>query len=118
MARWKITIQGKAIRKASVEKLAEKLKAEFDGASILVSDDSLPESRSERFGAAMSLVSDGQSECESLRDELQDWKDNLPENLQNGSKADEIEEAISSLENIISELESVSGEDVSFPGMY
>ena len=34
---------------------------------------------------------------EELRDELQSWRDNLPENLQSGSKAEELDEAISNL---------------------
>jgi CHASE3 domain sensor protein len=118
MARWEITIQGKAIRKASVEKLAAKLKEEFAGASISVSDATLPESRSERFSHAMDLVSDAKSHVEELRDELQDWYDNLPENLQQGSKAEEIQEAIDALDSVVSDLDNCEGADVSFPGMY
>lgn len=118
MARWQITITGKSIRKASVEKLAGKLKAEFDGAAITVTDASPPESRSDRFQAALSMIEDGKAELESLRDELQDWYDGLPENLQQGSKADELQEAVSELEDMISNVEDLTGRDVSFPGMY
>jgi len=38
-------------------------------------------------------------ELGSLRDELQEWLDSLPESLQGGSKADQLEEAISSLDS-------------------
>lgn len=55
---------------------------------------------------------------EELRDELQNWYDNLPENLQNGSKADALQTAIDELENIISDLENVEGASVEFPGMF
>lgn len=33
-----------------------------------------------------------------LRDELQSWRDNLPENMQSGDKADQLDEAVSGLE--------------------
>lgn len=37
---------------------------------------------------------------EELASELRDWYDNMPENLQGGSKGDEVDEAASDLENI------------------
>jgi hypothetical protein len=39
------------------------------------------------------------SELESLRDELQEWYDNLPESLRGGSKGDELQEAINGLDS-------------------
>lgn len=54
------------------------------------------------------------------RDELQDWLDNLPENLQSGSKADELDEAISSLDDVINDIDNAinNAENVNFPGMF
>jgi len=49
-------------------------------------------------GTVEDMISHAQSDSEELRDELQNWLDNLPENLQGGSKADELESAISELE--------------------
>lgn len=46
-----------------------------------------------------SLITDAYSEFESLGGELREWHDGMPENLQNGSKAEEVEEAASVLEN-------------------
>lgn len=43
-------------------------------------------------------VSDAFSEIESLKDELQEWYDNLPEQFQNGSKGEALQEAIGGLE--------------------
>lgn len=43
-------------------------------------------------------VSTAFSEIESIKDELQEWYDNLPENFQNGSKGEALQEAISALE--------------------
>jgi hypothetical protein len=40
------------------------------------------------------------SEMEGLRDELQDWYDNLSENFQNSSKGEALQEAIDSIESV------------------
>lgn len=50
-----------------------------------------------------SIVENALSEAETLRDELQDWLDGMPENMQGGQKAEELEEAISALENVIAD---------------
>jgi len=47
------------------------------------------------------LIGDGYSELEGLKDELQEWYDNLPESFQNGSKGEQLQEAIGYLENLI-----------------
>jgi hypothetical protein len=119
MAHWKITISGKGVRKAAVEKLVEKLRAELgEGVSVCVTDNTPPQSRADRFSNAQSLVSDAKSEMEELRDELQEWYDGLPENFQSGDKGSQLEEAISELEDAIGAAEDLEGRDVSFPGMY
>ncbi len=118
MARWEITVSGKGIRKAGIEKLAAKLKEEYgEGAVVGVVDATQPESRAERFSTAQSLISDARCEMESLRDELQEWLDTIPENLQSGDKYQQIETSIASLEDIIGELENQEGADVEFPSM-
>jgi hypothetical protein len=43
-------------------------------------------------------VENGVSELSQLRDELQDWYDNLPENFQSGEKGSQLEEAIGELD--------------------
>jgi hypothetical protein len=75
-------------------------------------------SRAARFSDAVGLVSDAKATFEELMEELTNWKDNLPENLQLGSKADMLDEAISNLEQIISSCDEVEGTDVEFPGMF
>jgi hypothetical protein len=54
------------------------IKARHPEAAVSVQRKEPAESRSDRFSEAQSLVSDAKSEAESLRDELQDWHDNLP----------------------------------------
>lgn len=43
-------------------------------------------------------ISNGVSDIAGLQEELQEWLDNMPESLQQGSKADELQEAIDGLD--------------------
>lgn len=118
MATWQVTIGGKGIRRDTVEKIVEKaLKDKYPDATIGVRDASPPETRADRFSEAVGHIGDAKGIAEELRDELQEWKDNLPENLQDGSKAGELDDAINELESFISECEDAEGIDVTFPGM-
>lgn len=47
-----------------------------------------------------SAVSDAFSGMSDLKDELESWLDGMPENLQNGSKADELREAIDTIDGV------------------
>lgn len=120
MARWQVTITGKGIRRSAVEKLAESMKDKFgeERASISVVDDTPPESRADRFGAALAKIEEAKNDIEELKDELQSWYDNLPEGFQNGDKGEAISSAVDELENLISTLDDASGTEVEFPGMY
>jgi len=66
------------------------------------------------------LISGAVGDLEYLKDELQEWFDNLPENFQQGDKGSQLEEAISNLE-YISELdipdEISSTETVHYPAL-
>jgi DNA repair exonuclease SbcCD ATPase subunit len=73
-------------------------------------------SRMDRLCEAISLVNDAKETVDELAQELQEWHDNLPGNLQSGEKASELEEAINSLESLSSELENINW-DVEFPSM-
>lgn len=44
-------------------------------------------------------LTEAYGEFSSLRDEVQDWYDNLPESFQNGSKGDDLQETINQLES-------------------
>lgn len=61
--------------------------------------------RQPRFEPIMTNVGDAVSTAfsmlEELKDELQNWYDNLPESFQSGSKGDTLQEAIDALENIV-----------------
>lgn len=120
MASWKITVTGKGVQKRQVEAVLKALKEKFGdaGVSTAVEDASPPESRADRFAAAAGLLADARAEFEALRDELQEWHDNLRRTFQSGSKADEIQEAIDALDELVSEAEDLEGREVSFRGMY
>lgn len=77
-----------------------------------------PQSRSARFQEIIDNVSDAKGELEDLKQELEDWLENMPENLQESQKAEEIQEAIDSLDEVIVYLEQAETQDVEFPGMY
>jgi chromosome segregation ATPase len=75
-------------------------------------------SRSERLDEVMGKIGDAKAELETLRDEMQNWLDSMPENLQESEKAGKIQEAIENLESMISSLDEAEGTSVEFPGMF
>ena len=78
-------------------------------------------------GEVVDAVESAKGDVDELKDELQSWLDGMPENLQGGQKADELEEAISALDTVTEALdeaqqalETASDEagNVEFPGMF
>ncbi len=86
-----------------------KLHPGFQVAKVVVA-----KSRADRWAEAQAELEQGKSIAEELRDELREWLDGLPDNLQNGDKAGELDEAIGALDEVV-DLEIP---DVDFPGMY
>lgn len=60
----------------------------------------------------VSALEDIRGAIESLRDEEQEYKDSMPENLQYGSNGERADEAIDALENAASSLESLELSDI------
>jgi len=75
-------------------------------------------SRATRFSEAQSKACEAKEEMECLREELQTWRDGLPENLQSSQKADDLDSAISELDTAISGLEEAENASPDFPGMF
>jgi len=75
-------------------------------------------SRAKRFANAQQKVAEARCEIEELMDELQNWYDSIPENLQDGDKANTLEESIQLLEEHIGILDEIENSDVEFPGMF
>jgi uncharacterized phage infection (PIP) family protein YhgE len=117
MAEFKVLIRGDRLSEKrlspSIGKLCEGL-----GATFRIQKVNVPTSRADRYSEAQSQVSDAKGEMESLRDELQEWLDNLPDNFRDGDKGQDLESAIGQLEDSINGCETVESIDVDFPGMY
>lgn len=119
MSQFVIKINSKGLRKKKLEALAKELKDVLGkGSSVDVQEVIVPESRSDRLSAAIDTISEGRSELEELRDELQGWYDNLPEAFQSGDKGQVLEEAIQNLETAINACEEAENAEVEFPQMY
>lgn len=61
--------------------------------------------RRKTIAKAAALMSEAKSMLETVRDEEQEYYDNMPEGLQNGDKGCAAEEAISLIEDIINSLD-------------
>ena len=117
MANYEIKLTVEAARRESVEK---KLREAFGKEIPIHSVEKLKtaESRADRLSEAEALVDDAKSIVEELKDEMEQWYDSIPENLQSGDKANEVQECKDNLENVQSELENVDFGSVEFPGMF
>lgn len=119
MATYEIRITKKGLSSKKIAMLRDAIADQFgEDASVSFTQVKTPESRLERFESAKADIEHAVEELQSLRDELQGWYDNLPENLQSGSKADELQEAIDGLESAIEQAEEAVGADVTFPSMF
>lgn len=63
--------------------------------------------RRKKLAAILQKIEDAKSELESLRDEEQDYYDNMPEGIQAGEKGDKSQTAIDAMESAIDDLDSV-----------
>ena len=75
-------------------------------------------SRAARYQEALELIGRGRDQIEELRDELQDWLDGMPENLQESSKAEQLQEAIDELDTMAENAIEIEETAVEFPGMF
>lgn len=109
-----VTIQVEASQLATVRKKADEA---FPGAVRSCRHNDPVTSRADRLASLEADRDDVLNGVDELREELQEWHDNLPENLQQGDKGSELEEAISALDEIKDGLEGVDFGNVSFPSM-
>lgn len=61
--------------------------------------------RRKEIEEALTKIQDGRDAIESLKDEEQDYFDNMPESLQGGEKGDAAQSAIDALESALSSLD-------------
>jgi chromosome segregation ATPase len=64
------------------------------------------------------MIENARLVCDDLREQMESWRDNLPENFQD--KASQLGDCIEALEQVISSLDEAesNAESVEFPGMY
>ena len=77
-------------------------------------------SRADRLDEAKIHLDEALGIVDELKDEIQEWHDNLPENFQNGDKGSALEDCVTNLETVADSInDAVSNCDsVEFPGMF
>ena len=113
MAKYKIIVYVEGSR---IDAVVKKAKEAF-GEDATVRKSDLSKSRADRLADIRGEIENAASDVDELNGEMQEWLDSLPENLQGGDKASELQEAIDALEALKDELENVNFDDVSFPSM-
>lgn len=77
-----------------------------------------PKSRADRLAVAEASVEDAKQIVEELYDEMEQWRDSIPENLQGGDKYSQVDDCCNNLDTIKSAFEEMDFSSVEFPGMY
>lgn len=114
-----ITVAQKGLRLDAIKKIVENtIKKQFPKAHVNVTKKEPAKSRADRFAEIMAQVEDAKSNLEDLKAEMEEWRDNYPENLQGTDKFDQISQVCDELDSIVSSLDEASGYDPEFPGMY
>jgi predicted translin family RNA/ssDNA-binding protein len=119
MAKYSIHAQIDGSYIKSVEKrLREAFPDSEERKLFLVTKEVVAESRQDRLNEAETKWDDAKSIVEELKGEMEEWHESIPENLQDGEKANEVQECIDALDNLYGEMDNISFSDISFPGMY
>lgn len=71
------------------------------------------EKLSSELETLVALIADIRSELETIRDEEQEYMDNMPESFQGSEKYEVASQAVSTMEDAISALEEFEGQDFS-----
>ena len=58
------------------------------------------------------ILEDAKSDIETIKDEEQEYYDNMPENMQGGEKGEKAQEAVQAMEDALSALEDAMGSDL------
>lgn len=64
-----------------------------------------------RIAALLSQAEDIKADVEAIRDEEQDYRDNMPESFANGEKGEKADAAIEALDQVMQDLESLIEND-------
>ena len=75
-------------------------------------------SRSKRYKIVREKIKEAYWETRALKEELQSWLDNMPENLKYSERAHAIEVTIDQLFEVCDSLDNVLTKEIYFPGAY
>ena len=64
-----------------------------------------------RIESLLSEAASIQTDVEAIRDEEQEYRDNMPDSLADGEQGQKAETAISALEQVIEDLENLAGSE-------
>ena len=118
MARFRMEVRTeKGTRSDTTAKAIELFRAQKGIASVSVTKTPDNPTRAERLQEAAGMIDEAKSIVQELQEEMQNWNDNMPENLQNSDKASQIQEAADALDEILNSLEEIDCDSVEFPGM-
>lgn len=95
---------------ATAEKLPKDIK-------LSVEKLELDKSRAKRLAEAQALVESANGIIQELTEEMESWRDGMPENLQGGDKYTEVDTAASVLQDLNSQLDYLYW-DVDFPNAF
>ncbi len=75
------------------------------------------QSRAQRLAAALEEISNATNVIEELKDELDEWRNNLPENLEDSATAQKLDEAMDALETLKDEIDGAcyAADDIEWP---
>lgn len=120
MARYKVSFEIPEARVSTAQKSMTEMLAKlgYEGITPSVTKIETKQSRADRLGEAESAFENAKSIVEELRDEMEEWHSNMPENLQSSAKGEEVEAARDALQEIADGLDGCDFSNVSFPGMY
>lgn len=105
---------------SKLETMLKKAKEAFGEALLTVEKVSRVSSRADELADAMGRVSAAKDDIESLKSDIESWRDNLPDAFRDGEKGSQLEECMEALDQVISSLDDAesNADSVEFPGMY
>ena len=67
-------------------------------------------SRPERLAAAIADICEGRDQLQSLQEEYQEWRDNMPENLEGSTLAEKLDTVIDLIDTAGNDIENAVNE--------
>lgn len=113
-----INVSEKKLTQKELQKVLDKRIGDLYGCSYIVEKVKHVVSRADRLEEAEGFVEDAKGIVEELKGEMEEWHDSIPENLQDGSKDNEVQEAAYALNELYDNLDQCDFGNVSFPGMF